>query len=133
MPARTTRSTARKGATATRKGSARAQAAEADEYAEVKGGDFPDSWDFEEQGDLLGTYLGSKVVPTKHGDRTVHQFQLANGEEVDAWGTAILNSRLADVDSGQDVKVVKTGDKVKTKAGSAWEFKVFVKKGAVAR
>lgn len=128
---RTTRSTG-KGAAATRRGSARAQAAEAEEYEEVKSADFPDTWDFDENPELVGTYLATKEVDTKHGKREVHQFNV-DGEDVDAWGTAILNSRMKDIESGTDVKVVKTGDKIKTKGGSAWEFKVFARRAAVRR
>lgn len=134
MPrASTTRSSAR-GATATKsRGRARAAVAEADEFVEVKGGDFAGSWNFEEQGDLIGVYEGSKEVGTKNGDRTLHTFDV-DGEEITVWGTAILDSRLSDVEEGQRVKVVKTGDKITTKSGhKAWEFKVFVARGAIAR
>jgi hypothetical protein len=130
---RTARSTARKGATATRS-RAKALASEAAEYEEVKGGgDFPDTWDFEEQGDLVGTFTGSVVKEIKGKDRTIHEFEV-DGEVVQAWGAAILDSRLSDLDAPVDVKVVKTGDKIKTKSGHhAAEYKVFVKRGALKR
>jgi hypothetical protein len=48
--------------TASKRGSARAQAAEADEFVEVTGGgDFPKTWDFEEDGDLVGIFSGTIV------------------------------------------------------------------------
>lgn len=137
MPRATTSTTrtAGKGATATKTRSrARDVAAEADEFVEIKGGgDFPGTWDFEEQGDLIGTFLGTEVKDIKGKDRTIHTFEI-DGEPVTAWGTAILDSRLSDVDEGSRVKVVKTGDKIATKSGrSAWEFKVFVARGALNR
>lgn len=112
----------------------KAVAAEADEYAEVTGGgDFPSTWDFEEQGDLVGTFTGSEVKEIKGKDRTIHSFDV-NGEAVNAWGTAILDSRLKDVEPGSGVKVVKTGAKLPTKSGrSAWEFKVYVRRSALRR
>lgn len=132
MPS-TTRSTARKGAAASRRGSAKAQAAEASEWEEVKSADFPDTWNFDEEPELVGTYLGSKDVDTKHGSRTVHQFEV-EGQPVDAWGASILNSRLEDVEVGSTVKVIKTGNSFPTKRGKpAQEYKVLVRRGAVAR
>lgn len=128
---RTTRSTAGKGATS-RRGSARAQAAEAEQWEEVKSADFPDTWNFDDEPELVGTYLGSKDVDTKHGSRVVHQFDV-EGVAVDAWGASILNSRLEDIDPGTTVKVIKTGNSFPTKRGKpAQEYKVLVKKGAVA-
>lgn len=128
---RTTRSTGRGAA---RRGSAKAQAAEAQEWEEVKSADFPDTWDFEDEPELVGKYLGSKEVGTKHGDRTVHQFELEDGTPVDAWGASILNSRLEDIEPGTTVKVIKTGNSFPTKRGKpAQEYKVLVRKGAVAR
>lgn len=132
----TTRSTGtRKGATATRsRARAKDLASEAEQYEEVKGGgDFPDTWNFEEQGDLVGTFTGSVVKEIKGKDRTIHEFEV-DGEVVQAWGAAILDSRLSDLDAPVDVKVVKTGDKIKTKSGhQAAEYKVFVKRGALKR
>lgn len=126
---------ARKGATATKSRSrARDVAAEADEYAEITGGgDFPRTWDFEEDGELVGTFTGSVVKEIKGKDRTIHSFEV-DGEPVTAWGTAILDSRLEELDADDrpDVKVIKTGKKLPTKSGrSAWEFKVFVRRGAL--
>ena len=119
-------------ATATR-GKARQIAAEAEEFVEVKGGDFPETWDFEEQGDLVGTFLGTEVKEIKGKDRSIHSFEV-DGETVNAWGTAILDSRLNDVATGARVKVQKTGKKIATKGGrQAWEFKVFVARGALSR
>lgn len=135
MATRPTRTSTRgKSATATAtRGKARAQAAEAAEFVEVRGGDFPPVWDFEEQGDLIGTFTGSKGVTTKHGDRVLHHFDV-DGQEVTVWGAAILNSRLEDIDPGSRVKVVLTGNFIPTKRGKpATEYKVYVARGAVAQ
>lgn len=131
---RTSTSTRSRGATATQtRGKARAVAAEADEFVEVRGGDFPPVWDFDESGDLVGTYTGSQEVSTKHGERALHHFDV-DGQEVTLWGAAILNSRLEDVEPGSRVKVVLTGNKIPTKRGKpATEFKVFVAKGALSK
>ena len=126
--ARTTR-----GATATASRSRSRQiASEAEEYVEVTGGgDFPSTWDFDEQGDLVGVFKGTETKDIKGKDRTIHSFEI-DGETVNAWGTAILDSRLSDVEPNTGVKVVKTGAKLPTKAGrGAWEFKVYVRRSAL--
>ena len=139
MAPSTTRSTRSRGATAV-KGKARALAQEAEEFVEVKGGDFPETWDFDEQGDLIGNFAGTEVKEIKGKDRTIHTFETdetdddGNPVKVTVWGTAILDSRLGDVAEGSRVKVVKTGKKVATKGGrQAWEWKVFIARGALAR
>lgn len=100
---------------------------EAEEFEEVKGGgDFPPVHDFNETPELIGTFLGTEVKTIKGDDRTIHSFDV-DGTVTQAWGASILDSRLADVEVGQRVKVVKTGKKLTTKAGrTPWEFKVFV-------
>lgn len=125
---------AAKWATATtNRGSARAQAQEAEEFVEVTGGDFPGVWEFEERGDLIGTFLGTETINAKGKDRNLHSFDV-DGETVTVWGTAILDSRLKDVDPGTRVKVQKPGTKVPTRSGhQAWEFKVYVAKNSIAR
>lgn len=134
MAPSTTRSTRSRGAAATAsKARNKAIAAEADEFVEVKGGgDFPPMWDFEES-DLIGTYLGSVVKSIKGEDRILHEFEV-DGEKVQAWGAAILNSRLEDIEEGTRVKVVDTGNRIPTKRGKpAKEFKVFAARGAISR
>lgn len=105
---------------------------EADEFVEVKGKDFPDTWNFDEQPELVGTYVSSITKEIKGKDRTIHTFNV-NGEDVNAWGTAILDSRLEGTE-GSRVKVVKTGEKLATKSGHrAWEYKVYVSRSALNR
>lgn len=108
-----------------------AQADDAEVYEEVQGDAFAPVHDFEENDTLIGVYQGSREVETKKGARTIHSF-LVNGEEVEAWGAAILNDRLKGLED-QKVKIVRPGDKLPTNSGgSAWNFKVFVAKAALA-
>lgn len=114
---------------------ARDIAAEAEEYVEVKGasGDFPGTHDFATDGDLIGVFTGSEVKDIKGKSRTIHTFEV-DGEPVTAWGTAILDSRLSELDGSErpHVKIVRPGTKVATKSGhQAWEFQVFVKASAL--
>lgn len=105
-----------------------------DEFEEVgsSGGEFAPTHDFEENDTLIGVYNGSREVNTRNGERIIHNFTDANGDEVDAWGAAIINSRLKDVPVGAKVKIVSTGQLIPTKNGrKAKEFKVFVAKGSL--
>lgn len=105
-----------------------------DEFVEVKddgGGDFPPVHDWDD-GPILGSYKGSKEVTTKNGLSTIHSFDV-DGEELQCWGTTLLSGRLADVEPGSRVKVIKTGNKIPTKSGhKANEFKVLVARSALA-
>lgn len=103
------------------------------EVEEVKG-EYARTHDFAENDTLVGVYNGSRTVNTKNGERDIHNFTDPAGESVDAWGTAIINSRLKDVPQGAKVKIVSTGREVATKNGrKAKEFQVFVAKGSLAR
>lgn len=102
------------------------------EVEEVGGGDFAPTHDFEENDTLIGVYNGSRTVGTRNGDRDIHNFTTPDGEPLDCWGSAIINSRLKNVPAGAKVKIVATGNLVPTKNGrKAKEFQVFVAKGSL--
>lgn len=105
---------------------------EGEEFEEVTGGggDFPPVHNFNDDPELVGVYKGGKEVDTRNGLSTIHSFDV-NGTEIQAWGSAVLNSRLEGLE-GRKVKVVKTGKKLNTKSGNkANEFKVYVAKSAL--
>ena len=103
-----------------------------DTVEEVGGGDFAPTHDFEENDTLVGTLRGSRVVNTRNGERTIYSFTDPAGDPIDAWGSAIINSRLQNVPVGAKVKIVSTGKLVPTKNGrKAKEFQVFVAKGSL--
>lgn len=103
----------------------------ADEFEEVAGEDFPPTHDFNENPEIVGTFVSSESKDIKGKQRTIHTFEV-NGVTTNVWGTAILDSRLAGLE-GAKVKAVR-GKKVQTaKGNSCWEFKVYVAKAALAR
>lgn len=103
-----------------------------DEFVEVKGKDFAPTIDWSATPQLDGVYSGSRTIKVKGDDRTVHTFTTEDGD-IDAWGAAILDSRLAGLD-GKKVRVIKTGQKLSTKQGRrADEYKVFVARSALNR
>lgn len=101
---------------------------QATEFEEVGSStaDFAPTHDFDINDTLIGTFQGSRSVETKNGDRTIHSFLVEGFGEVDAWGAAIMNSRLDKVAVGTLVKIVKTGRELGTKNGRrAKEFLVY--------
>lgn len=103
---------------------------ETEEVTGNGGGDFAPTHDFDEEPVLVGTYRGSRSVSTRNGERLIHNFTTPDGSPVDAWGTAILNSRLEKVAEGARVMVTSTGKLLATKNGrKAKEFTVIVGKG----
>jgi hypothetical protein len=102
---------------------------QADQWEEHGGSDFAPAHDFSEP--LVGTLLRTETKEIKGKDRVLHTFDV-DGDEVVAWGTAILDNRLKGLE-GKRCKVVKTGKKITTKSGNgAWEFQVFVSRAALA-
>lgn len=118
-----------------------------EEFVEVAGeggGDYAPTLSF--RGDdpvtILGTFTGTEKNVGQNKS-SVHSFTQAKVEgdpnhsgdhdEIQAWGSAILDDRLASVDPGSRVKVVYTGNRLPTRNGSAKEFKVLVARSALAR
>lgn len=96
-------------------------------------GDFAPTHDFEENPVLVGTYTGSRLVNTRNGERTIHSFITPDGSPRDAWGAAIINSRLKSVPEGARVKITSTGKMVKSErtGRSSREFIVLVAKASL--
>ena len=59
-------------------------------------GDYPRSWDFAEDGPLEGTYIETRRVETGDGPRAVVELELASGERVSLWLSA-MNVQFRDV------------------------------------
>jgi hypothetical protein len=106
-----------------------------EEFVEVvgKGGNFAPMHDFDENDTLVGTYLGTEVKDIKGEDRVIHHFEV-DGEPVDVWGAAILDSRLETVREEGPIpvrlKVVYRGKTTTSSGRRAKDFAVFVSKRA---
>lgn len=93
----------------------------------IEGGDFARTIDWNEEPEFEGTYNGPVERVVKGETRTFQTFTDLEGNDVEAWGTAILDSRLKAVPAGSDVLVVYLGKNAKTKRGVlAHNFDVFV-------
>ena len=88
-----------------------------------------EEWNFEEDGkELVGKFVGVKTGVGKN-DSNIYTFKLADGTERAVWGSAILDRRLANLEIGQETKIVFKG-RVKS-ATPGWspykDFDVFKK------
>lgn len=93
---------------------------------EESGGDFPPVHDFKENDTLIGKFIGTVTKVIKGESRVLHEFEV-DGDVVQAWGAAALDSRIAGLE-GRIVKVIRTGKKITTKSGRAMnEFLVYSK------
>lgn len=106
-----------------------------DEFVKVEdSGDYARTINWDDTPEFIGTYKGDVSRQVKGEDRTFQTFVDADGEDVEAWGTAILNARLSKVEPGSRVKIVYLGKNAKTKRGVlAHNFEVFVARGSAPR
>lgn len=103
-----------------------------DQFVKVENdGDFARTIKWEDTPEFIGQYDGSVSRQVKGETRTFQCFTDADGETVEAWGTAILDSRLGKVAVDSVVKIVYLGKNAKTKRGNlAHNFEVFVAKAS---
>lgn len=106
-----------------------------DEFVRVEDhGDYARTIDWNDTAEFIGTYKGDVTRQVKGEDRVFQTFVDNDGNPVEAWGTAILNARLAKVSPGSRVKIVYLGKNAKTKRGVlAHNFDVFVARGSAPR
>lgn len=83
-----------------------------------------ETWRFDEQGPLIGTYIGKGLRDTRYGDeRLIHHFADDDGAVWDVWGSAGLNGLLDD-HMDHYVRVVRTERVITTSRGlevPVWE------------
>lgn len=84
-----------------------------------------ETWDRSEP--LIGTYLGFKTVTTKNGDSILYTVKTKEGN-FGAWGSAVLDSKLLEVEVGSQVKIAFLGKVENPKSGRTYnDFSVMVK------
>jgi hypothetical protein len=82
--------------------------------------------DWDDTPEFEGVLLGSKVVDTKFGERTIYRFRgLDDGDVYEVWGTAQIDAALEDEPKGTKVRFEYKG-MVKRKGGRrAHEFDIY--------
>ena len=86
---------------------------------------FPPTLDFVEDSPVEGIFLHAKPQVTRFGEKLLYTLAQDDGEEVVFWGSAVLDSKLAQVDSPAMVRITYHG-KNETNNGSVKLFTVEV-------
>ena len=90
---------------------------------------FNEMWDWEENAELEGYFVGKKDdVGENHSN--VYSIEKDDGEIVEFWGSTALDGQFASIRLGSRVKVVYEGmkDSIKRKGKQFKSFSVFVDK-----
>lgn len=82
--------------------------------------DFNQTWNFEENKEFEGIYVGKEEKIGKH-ESNKYIFE-QDGETIDVWGSTVIDRKMAAIEFGQEVKIIYTG-----KQGNTKTFKVFHK------
>ncbi|MEK6886772.1 MAG: hypothetical protein AABW88_02990 [Nanoarchaeota archaeon] len=93
---------------------------------------FNEMWDFNENRELEGYYVGKKEdVGENHSN--VYQVEADDGQVWDFWGATALDSQMNSVRLGSRIKIVYEGlkDSPKRKGKKYKDFSVFVDKELV--
>lgn len=99
-------------------------------WKKIEGNQGSDVWDFNTQAELEGEFV-KKEVGIGPNNSNMYHF-LVGGvneqEEVAVWGNTVLDSRLAEVNHGDKIKIVFLG-MAKSKRGTQYKnFDVFIDK-----
>jgi hypothetical protein len=90
-------------------------------FQEVKSGDFPPTWKFQNEGDqLVGTVTRKDTVKTKNGESDVLEIEDKELGAVTVFVSAGLTSLYSKCNIGDLVRIVYEGDKVSEKSGRAF-------------
>jgi hypothetical protein len=82
---------------------------------------------FEEEGNLEGEYIGSKVIAGNYGPQTVYLIKKADGHIVICPGGAVMSSVIADVPLGSKVAIVSLGKETGKSGRDYNNYDVYVK------
>ena|SRR3990167_651276 len=97
-------------------------------WKKVEGNQGSDVWDWNTQAELEGEFVKKEVGIGKNNSNMYHF--LVGGEneqeEVAVWGNTVLDSRLAEMQHGQKVKIVYLGMETSKRGNKFKNFNVFV-------
>lgn len=87
------------------------------EFQKVEDGEFARTLDWDTSPVFEGVYNGAITKVIKGKDRTFQEFTTEDGEDVQAWGTGVLDGRLKNVPVGNLVQITYLGKTLTNKAG----------------
>jgi hypothetical protein len=76
-------------------------------FEKRSGGDFAPTHDLKEDGPLVGTYVSTKKVQTKVGEKPIHTFAVAGGAEVQVWGNYRINDLVENIEDENPQPIVR--------------------------
>ncbi len=80
-----------------------------------------DAWDFEENDTLIGVFVG-KEENVGENQSMLYEIETKDGRRVNVWGSTILDTRLKNIEIGEEVKIVFLG-REKSKKRKDTEYK----------
>ena len=78
------------------------------------------NWDFEKNKILEGVLI-SKESSVGPNDSNFYKFELKNGEVTGAWGNVVLDDRLVQVSTGDQVKITYLGKVKNDQSGRTYK------------
>jgi len=85
-------------------------------WEEVNPTDWPESWDYETDKELVGTLVNIKA-DVGDNNSMLYTIEKEDGTKLTIWGTTVLDSRLKDLPIGEKVKIIYDGVSTKSKPG----------------
>lgn len=96
------------------------------EWEKIEGQPMSTTHDFNEKSEFVGIYQGNQSNVGENNSN-VYNF-LAEGEPVSIWGSAVLDSRLANLTGGEEVKIVYEGMAEGKNGRNYKDYSVYIKK-----
>ena len=84
-------------------------------------GDFPKMWDWESDGEKIEGELIKVDTGVGKNESNVYTIKAGGGEEVGIWGTAVLDSRLNELELGTKIQIIYKGKKKNPESGRTFK------------
>ena len=83
------------------------------------------TWDFEEKPEMVGIFKGVEKEVGANASN-LYTFKLEDGELISVWGSTILDTRLKNLEIGEEVKISYLGKEKSPTSGREYKnFDVF--------
>jgi len=79
-----------------------------------------DIWDFDKNPELIGEFVG-KQENVGANNSNLYTFKTETGELVSVWGSAVIDTRLKNVQEGDKIKIVYLGETRSQKTGRTYK------------
>lgn len=83
--------------------------------------DFPKMWNWDEDGEEIEGILIKVDENVGENESNVYTLELEGGKTVGIWGTAVLDSRLKELELGTKVQIIYKGKKKNPESGRTFK------------